>query len=325
MDQFFKFRAFVLVAEKQSFSKAADALGVTTGAVSRTILKLEEEVHIRLIHRTTRSVALTDEAKSYYETCCRMLEEMDEANRRITQAREGECGKLNLVVHPALAGLMFARFVGSYRDLAPKVNLNVRVQNSVCNLNDGRFDVAILPSRLVEQPTVIRRDLLTSPAALVASPEYLDRCGAPARASALETRFLLLSQDGSRSESRAIEMLEDRKRVKVVATSRMNGDELHVRASALDGVGIAVLPQAMVRDDIQSGSLVHVLPSCMVLSNEIELCLFYAHRELLSARLRTFVNFCMEFFRAESATTTQGLAATFAGSRQHARGILAAA
>ncbi|VWB37662.1 LysR family regulatory protein [Burkholderia lata] len=325
MDQFNKFRAFVLVAEKQSFSKAAQALGVTTGAVSRIILRLEKDVHLRLFHRTTRSVMLTDEARPYYETCCRMLEEMDEANRRITNARETESGKLNLAVHPVLASSTLSRLVTRYRDMSPNVNLNVIVQNCIVNLASGRIDIAIFPSHLIEQPTVIRRTLSISPGMLVASPGYLDRYGAPVRASGLDKRFLLLNDASSRVGGHALKLLEDGKRIKVPATSSMTGDEQYLRAAALAGAGIAVLPEMMVQDDLRSGCLVPVLPHCSVLDGEVDICLFYAHRDMLSARLRAFVNFCIEFFREESAASGEGLAATHAEPRSGEQPVLAAA
>lgn len=325
MDQFYKFRAFVLVAEKQSFSKAAQSLGVTTGAVSRTILRLEKDVHIRLFHRTTRSVMLTDEAKPYYETCCRMLEEMDEANRRISHEREADSGKLNLVVHPGLASSTLSRLVTSYRDLSPNVELTVAVKNGMVNLYAGRIDLAILPSHLIEQPTVIRRTLSISPGMLVASPEYLGKFGPPRRALNLEQHFLLLNGAAPQPGKPVIELLEDGEPIKVTAMSSMSADEPHLRAAALAGAGIAVLPEAMVRDDMKSGRLLAVLPQCTVLDREMELCLFYAHRDMLSTRLRTFVNFCIEFFRTESATSGQAATTVLERSLPLKRPILAAA
>ena len=94
MDQLYMLRAFVSAAQHQSFSKAATSLGVTTGSISKAIAKLEASIQTRVLHRTTRSVTLTEEAQSYYLSCCRLLEELDEANRRIMREREVDSGKL---------------------------------------------------------------------------------------------------------------------------------------------------------------------------------------------------------------------------------------
>ena len=80
--------------------------------------------------------------------------------------------------------------------------------------------------------------------------------------------------------------------------SSMDGNEVLLRAAALTGTGIATLPETMVREDIDMGHLVHILPECTTSDSNVEICLFYSHRELLPARLRTFVDFCAEFFRA---------------------------
>jgi DNA-binding transcriptional LysR family regulator len=95
-----------------------------------------------------------------------------------------------------------------------------------------------------------------------------------------------------------IELLENGKRVSVLPMSSMDGNEVLLRAAALTGMGIATLPEAMVREDIAAGHLTHILPQCSTSESGFEICLFYSHRELLPVRLRTFVDFCTEFFRS---------------------------
>ena len=87
MDQLYMLRAFVAVARYQSFSKAAESLNVTTGSVSKAIARLEGCIQTRVLLRTTRSVSLTEAAQPYYLSCCRLLEELDEANRRMRERR----------------------------------------------------------------------------------------------------------------------------------------------------------------------------------------------------------------------------------------------
>jgi DNA-binding transcriptional LysR family regulator len=185
MDQLYMLRAFVAATQHKSFSKAAASLGVTTGSISKAIAKLEAAVQTRLLHRTTRSVTLTEEAQAYYLSCCRLLQELDEANRRIMQQREVDSGNLRLVVHPMLVNGTFLRLVSDYHAIAPNVHLTVSVQEHVVNLYDGRYDIAIVPPHLVEQSAVIRRTLSKTSSVLVASPSYLSKYGIPARADDL--------------------------------------------------------------------------------------------------------------------------------------------
>jgi DNA-binding transcriptional LysR family regulator len=297
MDQLYMLRAFVAATRHRSFSKAAASLGVTTGSISKAIAKLEASIHTRVLHRTTRSVSLTEAAQPYYLSCCRLLEELDEANRRITQEREVDGGRLRLAVHPMLVSETFTRLVLSYHAIAPNVNLMVSVQDGTVNLYDGRFDMAILPPHLVEQSAVIRRTLSKSPRILVAAPGYLEQYGTPEAASELTHHFLLLDPESRQKDSDFVELLENGKRVSVFPMSSLDGNEVLLRAAALTGTGIATLPEAMVREDIAMGHLTHILPQCSTSDSSVEICLFYSHRELLPARLRTFVDFCAEFFR----------------------------
>lgn len=299
MDQLYMLRAFVAAAQHKSFSKAAASLGVTTGSISKAIAKLEAAIQTRVLHRTTRSVTLTEEAQAYYLSCCRLLAELDEANRRITQEKEVDSGKLRLVVHPMLVNGTFLSLVSNYHAIAPNVNLTVSVQESVVNLYDGRYDVAIVPPHLVEQSAVIRRTLSKTSNVLVASPTYLAKYGIPQHAEDLSAHFLLIDPRLRQQDTNFIDLFEDGRPVRVLPMASMDGNEALLRAAALTGTGIAALPEAMIHQDVAHGHLLQVLPGCSTSESDVEICLFYSHRELLPARFRTFVDFCTAFFRDE--------------------------
>ncbi|WP_342935944.1 LysR family transcriptional regulator [Paraburkholderia diazotrophica] len=300
MDQLYMLRAFVAAAQHQSFSKAAASLGVTTGSISKAIAKLEASIQTRVLHRTTRSVALTEEAQSYYVSCCRLLEELDEANRRITREREVDSGKLRLAIHPTLIGETFSQFVAGYRAVAPNVNLVASIHEGAVNLYDGQFDMAMLPPNQVDQSAVIRRTLLRSPRMLAASPDYFARYGTPRCAADLASHLLLLPSQARQQNSNYVQAIEDGEPVQVIPSSSMDGNDVLLRAAALAGAGIAELPEAMARDDLARGKLIPILPGCSLSDSEVEICLFYSHRELLPARFRTFIDYCTEFFRRNS-------------------------
>ncbi|MGE8166285.1 LysR family transcriptional regulator [Paraburkholderia sp. NPDC080076] len=309
MDQLYMLRAFVAVAQHRSFSKAAASLGVTTGSISKAIAKLEESIQTLILHRTTRSVSVTDAAQSYYLSCCRLLDELDEANRRIAQEREIDSGRLRLVVHPMLVNKTFSRLLSDYQAIAPNVNLMVSVREEAVNLYDGHFDMAILPPHLVEQSGVIRRTLSRSRHIFVAAPGYLERCGTPEAASDLASHFLLLDPASKQKGTNFIDLLETGKRMSVLPMSSMDGNEVLLRAAALTGTGIATISEAMVREDIAAGHLTHILPQCSTSESGAEVCLFYSHRELLPVRLRTFVDFCIDFFRSLPGPIPNAMAA----------------
>lgn len=294
-------RAFVAAAQHRSFSKAAVLLGVTTGSISKAIAKLEATLHVRLLHRTTRSVALTEAAEPYFLSCCRLLEELDEANRRIARERALECGTLRLAIHPSVVGAMLARLVSQYRGVAPNVNLTIAMHDERMRLSDGRFDVAIMPPTLVEQQTVIRRTLLRSARRWVGSPGYLALHGTPQRIGDLSEHILLLDPSARQGADERIELIDAGRLVSLLPKSSVEGNDVALRVAAIEAMGIAMLPESMVRDDVASGTLVPVLPDCTLAGGDLEICLFYSHRELLPARFRTFIDFCIGFFRNEQA------------------------
>jgi DNA-binding transcriptional LysR family regulator len=299
MDQLYMLRAFVAAAQYQSFSKAADSLNVTTGSISKAIAKLEQHIHTRVLLRTTRSVSLTEAAQPYYVSCCRLLEELDEANRRITQEHYVNGGRLRLAVHPTLIGEPLSRMMLRYRTIAPDVGFSIFVQRSTTNLYDSRFDIAILPPDLVEQSAVVRRTLFRSPRILVASPAYLQEYGTPKSASMLSSHFLLHDPESTKRSANSVELWEGGRRVTVSPISLMEGNEVLLRATVLAGGGITALPRMMVDNDVRNGRLIQILPDCATLESSQEICLFYLHRKLLPARIRTFVDFCADFFKAE--------------------------
>jgi DNA-binding transcriptional LysR family regulator len=303
MDQLSMLRAFVAAAQHRSFSQAAASLGVTTGSISKAVAKLEASLQMRVLHRTTRSVTLTEAAEPYFLSCCRLLEELDEATRRVTREREVDSGGLRLVVHPMFVNGTFSSFIARYHALAPNVNLMVTVQDGAVNLYDGQVDMVIGPAGLVGQSAVIRRTLSASARILVASPAYLCRSGTPAHVSGLARHFLLVDPQSREKGTHSIELMWEGRRVAVQPTLSMDGNEAVLRMAALSGTGIAMLPEDAVREDIASGRLLAVLPGCSTSASmtDVEMFLFYAHREMLPARFRTFIDFCVEFFRSESS------------------------
>jgi DNA-binding transcriptional LysR family regulator len=175
----------------------------------------------------------------------------------------------------------------------------ISVHDGLVSLYDGQFDIALLPPNLVEQSAVIRRTLSQSTRIWVASPGYLAQHGTPGRAVDLSAHFLLFDPKAWRKGSCFVELVEAGRQVTVLPQASMDGNEVMLRAAALAGTGIAMLPELMIREDLAAGHLVPILPDCGVPESDAEICIFYSHRELLPTRFRTFVDFCTEFFRAE--------------------------
>jgi DNA-binding transcriptional LysR family regulator len=307
MDQLFMLRAFVAATQFRSLSRAAEALSVSCGSVSKAISKLEAHTRTRLLHRTTRSVALTEEAQLYYQSCYRLLQELDEANRRITHERELAGGQLRVVAHSMLIGNSFSRLISTYSASFREVNLIVSMYDGPINLYEGQYDIALVPPDRIEHSAVIRRTLARCRKIFVAAPSYLTVRSSPNDSVELSNHFLLLDPAVRQKGSNAIQVAEEARLVNVTPLSFMDGNEVVLRSAALSGSGIAALPEMMVREDIAQGRLVRVLPKCSTTEREVEICLFYTNRELMPVRLRSFIDFCAEFFKSDPMLGIEGV------------------
>ncbi len=299
MDQLTMLRTFVTVVRRRSFSKAARDLGVSVGSVSRAISELESRVQTRLLHRTTRVVALTEDAKTYFLSCAQLLDELDEANRTITDKRWGRTGEIRLVAHSMTVPDMLPRLIEAHRIDTPDVRLRIIINDGTVNLLEGRFDMAILPPDMVDQGSVIRRTLICSRRILVASPSYLAVAPSIRSAADLAAQSLLLSVDHHEHSNRMLEMKEGDRRVAIPANALIEGDDMSLRACALAGLGIARVPEETVSTDLAAGRLQRVLPHCELTDDGVELCLFYPDREFISARCRALVDLCVSLFRRD--------------------------
>jgi DNA-binding transcriptional LysR family regulator len=297
MDQLTTLRAFVTTARLQSFNKAARTLGVSCCAVSRAIADLEARVQTRLLYRTTRTVILTEDARNYFHSCVRLLDELDEAHRRITHEQCANAGELRVVVHPMVAPEMLSRLVCEYRATAPDVRVVVSVSDCPVNLLDGTFDMGILPPDLVDQASVIRRTLQLSQRVLVASPIYLAASGPIDSVDNLEDHTILMNGDRRERGDGVLEMVHWGRRLAVRASTVIEGSDLILRACALAGMGIAWIPEETVAADLAGGQLRRVLSNDGFDDTPVELCLFYPEREFTSARCRSLIELCVRLFR----------------------------
>lgn len=308
MDQLTTLRAFVTTARLQSFSKAAHTLGVSCCAVSRAIADLEARVQTRLLYRTTRTVTLTEDARNYFHSCVRLLEELDEAHRRIAHERCTNEGELRLVVHPMIAPEMLSRLVREHRANAPHVHLVVSVSDCPVNLLDGTFDIGILPPGLVGQASVIRRTLRHSRRVLVASPSYLAACSPVDSVDDLQEHGILINGDRSDGGDGVFETLHRGRRLAVRASTVIEGSDLILRTFALAGMGIAWIPEETVAADLAAGQLQRVPLEGGFDDTRVELCLFYPDREFTSARCRTLIELCVRFFGQDLHEHADGIA-----------------
>lgn len=169
--------AFAAVAEFKSFTKAAASLGVTPAAISQAVGRLEEELDIKLLDRTTRSVELTGEGRLYLEYCRAALTQIQTGRDAVEQARQATEGQI-VVALPFVLGKIIARMLPAFLDRYPRLDVRLAVSDRMSRLVEEHIDVAVRVGHLADS-TVIAKKLADTQWVLISSSAYLAARGAP--------------------------------------------------------------------------------------------------------------------------------------------------
>src|ERR1700736_402166 len=178
MDKFDAMRVFVRVVERGSFSAVSRELGIGQPAVSKQISALEEELGAELIHRTSRSIALTEPGRDFYESALRILDDFENATSRIGRGQTAPKGLIRVTVPPTFARLHMVSKLPAFFAAYPDLAIEMSTSESPTTIIEDGFDLAIHSGDLPDSTLVARR-LAQTMTILVATPQYLTRYGAP--------------------------------------------------------------------------------------------------------------------------------------------------
>jgi DNA-binding transcriptional LysR family regulator len=291
--------AFVTVAERRSFAKAAALLGISRSTLSETIRGLEERLGVRLLNRTTRSVAPTVAGERLLARLRPLLDDFEATIDSINAFRDKPAGSLRLTVPPPAARFILAPLLARFLAEYPAITLEISVDAALTDIVAGRFDAGIRPGERVERDMIalrLGRELRTS---VVAAPAYLARHPPPgsprdlARHNCIRTRFpsgVILPWPFER-KGEALEVTVD-------GTLIVNDPELAVRA-AVDGAGVLYTALEYVAPFVASGRLVPLLEDWP--TRAAELYLYYSTRRQLPAPLQVFIGFLRANLKGDGA------------------------
>jgi DNA-binding transcriptional LysR family regulator len=327
MDLLRAMRVFAAVIDAGSFHGAAEALRMSPAAVTRQVAELESHLDARLIHRTTRRLALTDIGESYLERVRQILVEVEEAEALASHATSEPSGVVRVLVPPAFAVHQIAKHLPRFRARYPRVALELTVPGPVLAVDETQ-DVTILmvDDEPLEGEFVARR-LARSEVVICATPEYLARRGVPQHPRELRGHDALLPPGAARPGALTFRRGDGHEPPELYRITPLPS-ALHTHhvdthyAAALAGLGIAGLPSFVAEDALLEGALVRLLPQWTVLT----LVLYAAlpTRRHVPVRTRAFVDFLVETFggddrdpwlRAAGCATTEPDAAADGGSR----------
>ena len=297
MNQLQAMRVFLKVAETESFGRAAAALDLSNAAVTRYVSLLETHLNTRLLNRTTRSVSVTEAGRAYAEGCRAVIDQVESIEASVTNSSVDPSGTLKIVASASFSLLGLTPMLREFRVRYPKVKLRLTLLHRPVDLVAEGFDVGIVVPHLVNSGMLISRPLFRVEAVLVASPEYLSKRGAPSRPAALATHeFLSPSADIHGSTWAFIGPNGVTENVALDPAYAVNSSHM-LRQAAVSGMGIAVLPESYVTQDIQAGLLVRLFPGHTLKDADKEVSIIYPGRRHVSAKTRCFVDFALDYFR----------------------------
>ncbi|AZD29066.1 LysR family transcriptional regulator [Pseudomonas chlororaphis] len=287
MDRIECMRAFVVTVDANGFAAAARAMDVPRSKVSKQIQALEEAIGVQLLHRTTRSLHLTEAGAEYYESAREVLAAVDEAEQR---ARDG-IGELRGVLRvnaPMSFGLRrLGPLVPLFHEQHPNIELQLVLSDQQVDPVRGGFDVTIRIASLADS-SMVAKLLAPAPRIMVASPDYLKRAGIPQTPRDLTTHQCLNYGYLQSGVSLQLSNGKDTQRVHVTGPLHANNGDLLAQAAEA-GMGIALLPDFIVADALAAGRLVPVL--CEWQAPPISIHAVYPSARRVPQKTRAFIEF----------------------------------
>lgn len=297
MDKLKSLMIFMRSAQCCSFSEAARQLGMSPSAVSKSVLRLEHELGVRVLQRTSRSLSLTEDGNRYYDRCQQILNDLEEAELEIKRAQATPSGTLRLDLTVAFGKLHIAPALPQFIAQHPELKLNVSFGDRLIDPIDEGIDATVrigtsIDNRLIMHTLAIERYVTC------AAPTYLAQYGTPATLTALtQHRCVNFIYPQTRRET-DWKFEQDGKSIDVSVNSYLQFDHAEViLGAAIQGMGIVQLPKFMVASRIASGELKPILQS-YTSQFGLPIAVVYPQRQYLSAKVRIFIEFMAELATA---------------------------
>ncbi len=289
MDSFSDISAFVRAAERLSFAEAGRDLGLSSSAMGKSVARLEASLGVRLFHRTTRRVSLTDEGALLRDRYRSILDDLRDAREQVADSAGTPRGLLRISL-PTIGYRFLLPILPEFLGRYPEIELELDFNDRLIDLVEGGFDAAIRSGPLADS-SLMSRKLGAFRFVLCAAPGYLDRKGTPERPAdlalhdALRFRFPTSGtiQDWNIAGGASLFGMRT-----VLTCNNMEA----MRAAAIDSLGIAYMPDFLAEEALRSGSLVTVLDPFLVDPGQFSV--LWSSGRQMSLRLRAFIDFASE-------------------------------
>ena len=283
---------FIAVIDAGSFTLAADRLNIPKANLSRKISRLERRLGVTLLERTTRSQHITEAGKNYLAHCRRIHLEVDLAEASIAQILNKVEGPLKIGASVGIGHEVLKPVLGQFMRQYPQINLQLDLLNRRVDLIEQGFDLVIRIGTL-EDSRLIAKRLGQVSRKIYASSEYLKRCGTITSIEQLDQyEFLLMSS--VQSDGRVALNSGKQRREFRVTPKMLVDDFLILKQMAIEGVGIAIIPDYMCHQEVKAGTLIPLFEDWGM--PDVEVYTLYPRHRSNIPRVKVFLEFIQEVF-----------------------------
>jgi DNA-binding transcriptional LysR family regulator len=280
-------RMFVQVVRAQSFAEAARRVGMPPNSLSRHVRQLEAQLETRLMQRSTRKLTLTSAGVAFYERCAPAVDSVLDAGKAIAGRTQAPSGTVRVAAPADFLDFFSIEWVMQFLAAHPKVKLDFVLSDARADLIGEAIDVAFRGGAAGD-PRFVFREITSQHFRLVASPEYLESRGVPENLPALESHDCLTMSSGQDLAIWNLTGPNGGEEVRVTGRFSANSARSLLK-SCVSGLGIALLPDVMVMENLSAGRLVHILPNYR--SGGAKFSVILPSREQIPAAVSTFVEF----------------------------------
>ncbi|MDR3411547.1 MAG: LysR family transcriptional regulator [Formivibrio sp.] len=296
MDRFQAMQVFTRVVDANSFTAAADNLGLPRTTVTTTIQGLERHLQIRLLNRTTRKISLTPDGAAYYEHCRRILTDLEDTESSFHAVAKTPKGRLRIDVPASIGRLILIPRLSEFHQRYPEIELAIGMGDRPVDLAGEAVDCVIRVGELQDSSMVARRIGIFQHI-LCAAPAYLARHGEPRNLEELQQHRAVHYFSSRTGRIYDWEVIIDGETVelKMQGSVSVNDSDAYVDCG-LQGLGLIMPSRFMVQRHLESGALIEILPRLTLPTMPISVV--YLHNRHLSPKVRAFVDWVSELFSA---------------------------
>ncbi|MEV3823631.1 LysR family transcriptional regulator [Aeromonas dhakensis] len=287
-DPFLSVRHFVTVAQSGSFTAAALALGITGSALSKSIVRLEARLGVKLLHRTTRRVSLTLEGEAYLASCLQAIRLLEETENSFASGKQNPSGRVRIDLPAAFGRRHVLPILLELAGKHPLLDLSVTFNERKVDLIQSNIDLVVRIGTLEDQADLVARRLGEQKLVICGSPSYLTRRGVPLTPDELLLHDCIIDWRSGHRHSWLLRNSAGKTEAYDIPVRYEMGDGEAVLAAALAGLGLVQAPTWLVSEQLESGTLIPVLNDQS--GGEMPINLIWARSQHMQLKLRVVID-----------------------------------